>query len=138
MTSNNGWLIGAAVAFVLVSAQGQEVTRFSVSGEVLGASGHHTIHIALWDVTGFLKTPVEEIRIRPGESLHYKLFLKPGVWAISAYEDLNENGVLDVGIFGPREPHGFWRPFRGRHKPRFDEVAAMVDYDISDANLVLK
>jgi len=138
MTYERSWLIWAVMALALASAQGQEVPTFSVSGDVLGASGDHTIHVAVWDATGFLKKPVQEIRFRPGESVHYKFVLKPGHWAITAYEDLNENGVLDVGLFGPKEPHAFWRPFRGQHKPHFDEVAAIVDHDISDANLILK
>jgi hypothetical protein len=39
---------------------------------------------------------------------------------------------------GPKEPNGFWRAFTGHHKPRFEEVAAIVDRDVSDANIALK
>jgi hypothetical protein len=53
------------------------------------------------------------------------------------YEGWNENGVLDRVLFGQKEPNGFWRAFRGGHKPRFDEVAA-VDRDIADADFVVR
>jgi hypothetical protein len=57
---------------------------------------------------------------------------------VSAYEDRNENGVLDMGLFGPKEPSGFWRPFAGWHKPHFDEVVVQVDRNIADADVTLK
>jgi uncharacterized protein (DUF2141 family) len=64
--------------------------------------------------------------------------VRRGRWAISAFEDRNENGVLDMGLFGPKEPNGFCRPFHGRHQPHFDEVAISIDKDFTGANIVLK
>jgi uncharacterized protein (DUF2141 family) len=57
---------------------------------------------------------------------------------VSAYEDKNGNGVLDMGLFGPKEPSGFWRPFHAWRKPRFDDVAVDVGRDIADANVTLR
>jgi uncharacterized protein (DUF2141 family) len=57
---------------------------------------------------------------------------------VSAFEDINENGRLDMGLFGPKEPNGFWRQFRGHHQPRFDEVATLLDHDVLDADIVLR
>jgi hypothetical protein len=34
-----------------------------------------------------------------------------------------------MGLFGPKEPSGFWRAFHGWHKPRFSEVCASIDHD---------
>ena len=55
-----------------------------------------------------------------GKSTLYHFDVPPGHYALSAFEDLNGNGILDMGMFGPREPTGFWRPFQGRQKPRFE------------------
>jgi uncharacterized protein (DUF2141 family) len=71
---------------------------------------------------------------QPGHTARYTFVVPQSRWAISAHEDRNENGVLDTGLFGTREPSGFWRPFRGWHKPNFEEVAILVDRDIRDAN----
>ena len=121
----------------LSATHAQEPTHFSISGEIKAASGAHTIAVALWNEREFLQRPVKELRL-DGHATRYAFVVPQGRWAISAYEDRNENGVLDMGLFGPTEPSGFWRPFRGWHKPHFEEVAILVDHDITDANIVLK
>ncbi len=62
----------------------------------------------------------------------------PGRWALSAFEDVNGNGVLDMGLFGPTEPNGFFKAFSGWHKPQFDEVAFDVDGGVSGVDIALK
>jgi uncharacterized protein (DUF2141 family) len=39
--------------------------------------------------------------------------LKPGKYAISAFQDLNNNGKIDIGMFGPTEPYGYSNNARG-------------------------
>ena len=43
-----------------------------------------------------------------------------------------------MGLFGPKEPSGFWRPFGGWHKPRFDEVVTLFEGDARGLDIVLK
>ena len=43
-----------------------------------------------------------------------------------------------MGVFGPKEPSGFWRPFHGWRKPRFDDVAVQIDQNTTDAEIKLK
>ena len=64
-----------------------------------------------------------------GKSTLYHFDVPPGHYALSAFEDLNGNGILDMSMYGPKEPTGFWRPFQGWHKPRFDEVATLFEGD---------
>jgi uncharacterized protein (DUF2141 family) len=127
------WFVGAALA--PLSAEEPPLT---IAGRVRGAPRQHTVHVALWNADGFLKTPVRELRFAAGAALQFQLEVQPGRWAISAYEDRNENGVLDMGLFGPKEPSGFWRAFTGWHKPRFDEVAVTIERDVADADVLLK
>jgi len=75
--------------------------------------------------------------MRPGEPAEYHFEVAPGRWALSAYDDLNDNGKLDMGAFGPKEPNGFWKPFHAWRKPRFDDVAVEVDHDIGNADIRL-
>jgi uncharacterized protein (DUF2141 family) len=133
-----GWLAAVVVTVTLTATGAQETMHFSIAGEITGASGAHAIRVALWNEVGFLQKPVTDLRLDAGTAARYRFVVRPGRWAISAYEDRNENGVLDMGLFGPKEPTGFSRPFRGRHKPHFEDVAIPVDHDITDANILLK
>ncbi len=57
---------------------------------------------------------------------------------MSAFEDKNGNGVLDMGVFGPKEPSGFWRPFTAWRKPCFADVASQIDRSLADAQVMLR
>jgi len=123
------------LATTAVATPGGQVV---LSGKVLGASGKGTVHVALWQAEGFLKHPTAEVHFDPGKTTIFHFDVVPGRYALSAFEDLNRNGILDMGMFGPKEPTGFWRPFQGWHKPRFDEVATQFDGDARGLDIVLK
>jgi hypothetical protein len=111
---------------------------FKLSGRVLGSSGKNVVYVALWQADGFLKRPVQQVRTEPGPAPVFQFEVPAGRWAVSAFEDRNGNGTLDMGWFGPKEPSGFWRAFTGWHKPRFDEVASIIERDIPKADITLK
>ncbi len=113
-------------------------SRVVLSGRIVGASGEHPVHVALWQETGFLKQPVQELVLGPGAELEFRFEVSPGRWALSAFEDRDGNGVLDMGVFGPKEPAGFWRPFHRWRRPRFDDVAVQVERDTLDADVRLR
>jgi uncharacterized protein (DUF2141 family) len=129
---------GPIMILALTALAFADTKSITVSGRVRGASGGHTIHVALWDADGFLRKPVQETRLAAGADTHFQFVLQSGRCAVGAFEDKNENGVLDQGMFGPKEPAGFWRSFKGWHKPRFDEVASTCDRTITDADITLK
>jgi uncharacterized protein (DUF2141 family) len=130
----------SALTLLIVTAMAAPSTGPSqvvISGQIAGTSGRHSVYVALWDEQGFLVRPVQQLRIAPGAVAVFRFQAPPGRWAISAYEDENENGILDMGAFGPREPSGFWRPFHGWRKPRFADVAVAVGRDTLDADIRL-
>jgi uncharacterized protein (DUF2141 family) len=135
-----GWLrlVLACAVISMMAARTSGVDSLKISGRVTGGSGKHTIYVALWDAESFLKQPVQRVRIEPGTTASFQFQIAAGRWALSAFEDQNDNGVLDMGVFGPKEPSGFWHAFRAWRKPRFDDVAVQVDRDITDANIELK
>jgi uncharacterized protein (DUF2141 family) len=92
----------------------------------------------LWTAENFLDKPTRELTITPGAELRFHFDVAPGRWAVSAYEDKNDNGTLDVGAFGPKEPNGFWRPFKAWRKPRFDDVDMTVGAAVPNAVVTLK
>jgi uncharacterized protein (DUF2141 family) len=123
---------------VLSTARADAPATVTIAGRITGASKDHTVRVALWDADGFLHKPVRELSFAAGAELRFAFPVRPGRWAVSAYEDRNENGTLDMGLFGPKEPSGFFRAFHGWHKPRFDEVASTVERDVADADVTLK
>src|SRR5215831_3875776 len=110
MALSISWSRVAAQVMAVISLLGlpthAQERRVQVSGTVRGASGHHTIHILLWDQRRFLRTAVEESFLPAQTDVHYALAVPVGQWAIAASEDRNENGVLDIGRAGPKEPLG--------------------------------
>ncbi|MGB7264526.1 MAG: DUF2141 domain-containing protein [Terracidiphilus sp.] len=125
------------LAFASIPVWAGPPKTVTLSGRVIGASGRHIIYVALWNENGFLKTPVQRIRIDPQQTPAFQFQIPPGRWALSAFEDENANGVLDMGAFGPKEPSGFWRPFHAWRKPRFDDVAAEINQNTSNADIKL-
>lgn len=109
-----------------------------LSGHVRGVSGTHAVYVALWQKGEFLERPASQVRIAPGAAAEFRFNVSPGDWALSAFEDNNDNGVLDMGLFGPKEPSGFWRPFTAWRKPRFEDVSSIVTRDTPNADIRLK
>jgi uncharacterized protein (DUF2141 family) len=126
-----------ALAF-FANANASQTAMITIAGTVTGGSGHHSVYVALWSEQHFLETPAQTIHLLPGADARYRFVAPIGRWGVSAFEDSNENGRLDMGLFGPKEPSGFWRAFRGHRKPRFDDIATLVDHDVVDANITLR
>jgi uncharacterized protein (DUF2141 family) len=74
--------------------------------------------------------PVGEAEVKAG-NVHFSFLLPPGRYCIRCFLDLDGNGRLDRGLFGPTEPWGMsWRGRRSPGFPRFDDVAFPVDRDV--------
>ncbi len=126
------------VAALLAALAHGEPAGVALSGHVLAASGKHAVHVALWRSDGFLEHPAQQVAFAPGVTPAFRFEVAPGPWAISAFEDRNDNGILDMGLFGPKEPIGFWRPFTARRKPKFRDVVVLVSHDIANADITLR
>lgn len=91
--------------------------------------------------------PVAMLAVKIGEkemeqkSAFFKFMnIPPGTYAIQGFQDVNGNGILDEGSFGPKEPWGasslVKRPqFR---PPRFEEVKFELKQDITDMTIYIK
>ena len=56
-----------------------------------------------------------------------------GTYGIKCFQDVNGNGKLDIGIFGPREPWRNYRPKRPIFRaPKFEEIAFRLEKDAID------
>jgi uncharacterized protein (DUF2141 family) len=133
------WRVAQFVALALAiggaRAQTASPGTLNLSGKVIGGSGKYVIYVALWDAQTFLGRPVRQLRLERGTTPEFHFQVPPGHWAVSAFEDLNDNGILDMGHFGPKEPSGFWRPFHAWRKPRFEDVESLIDKDTPNADI---
>ena len=105
----SGWIVTGAVAADLTV----EVTGHQ--------SSDGTVRVALYgDSKSFPQTPLRGVE---GAALHEPLVLSfkdvaPGVYALTAYHDENDNKKMDRGLFGiPSERYGFSRDARGDKGP---------------------
>jgi uncharacterized protein (DUF2141 family) len=75
-----------------------------------------------------------------GKSIEFVFYnVLPQSYCIEAFVDVNANGKLDMGAFGPKEPWGNYRFARPRMRaPRFDEMAFEVNADIDGISIRLE
>ncbi|MCG2811747.1 MAG: DUF2141 domain-containing protein [Candidatus Aminicenantes bacterium] len=117
----------------------------SVSGEV-SAKGQGRIHLFLLTCEQFKaddESAALHLVVDPGSSgqavpFHFAQ-VAPGEYGIRCYQDENNNGKLDFGTFGPKEPWGMShnkRPFM--RSPRFEEICFQVDADIDKLMIKVK
>ena len=65
--------------------------------------------------------------------------LAPGRYALKAFQDTNENGKIDIGVFGPKEPWATYRPARPKLRPpRFEEMVFDAAGSVTNADLVMR
>ena len=87
------------------------------------------IRLGLYDAASYpddkaAPAAAADVPAEPGETSVVLHDLKPGTYAIQAYQDINANDKMDTSWIGlPLEPFGFSRDARPHlHKPRFRQV----------------
>lgn len=100
--------------------------------------GEGLVSIGVWgSEDDFLRRSVasRNIPVKDGEVVAV-IDLPPGRYAVSAYQDLDEDGELDSGLFRiPREPTGFSNDARGVVGPPVFDAAAL---DLPDHGAVVR
>jgi len=110
-------------------AQSPKVT---ISGEIITSmQPKGKIIVFLVDEATFKRpqTGIDTVIIKPlGRIVHFTFkFCKKGTYGIRCFYDLNNNGILDKGMFGPTEPYGFsWKS--GKKFPfDFSDISFFAD-----------
>ncbi len=116
----------------LAPAQAQSATSLVIHVANVDAKGG-MIRLGLYDAAGYSDDKTEpvaaaDVKAQAGETVVVLRDLKPGIYAIQAYQDVNANDKMDVTWFGyPLEPFGFSRDAKPRfRKPRFKQVEFAV------------
>ena len=93
--------------------------------------GKGNVVAAIWkDENSFFKTPLTSRSLKADkQALEFSFELPEGEYAISVYQDINENNKLDLGIFNiPKEPVGFGNNFRPKFSaPKFRDCAVKLN-----------
>ena len=131
-------LLMVALAFGALASADETAGMHEVEGDCLvGREGVLFAYVV--DAGGFASplTGFHELRLRigPAEAMagmvHISFMLPPGRYGIRCFLDINGNGRLDRGPFGPTEPWGMsWNAGRRFGFPRFDDIAFRVGKDI--------
>ena len=90
------------------------------------------------DKSDWLKTPFQKISLSTNESSKKASFNVPyGTYAVSIYQDINENGKLDQNFLGiPKEPIGFGNNHKPLGKPDFE--SALIEYSLKSQPEAIK
>ncbi|MBN1186092.1 MAG: DUF2141 domain-containing protein [Bacteroidales bacterium] len=100
---------------IISKAQSTDIT---ISGEIITTlQNKGKIVVFLVDFATFKKplTGLDTVFVNPKDKIVYYTFkpCKKGSYGIRCFQDLNNNGILDKGMFGPAEPYGFsWKSGR--------------------------
>ena len=120
-------------SFILVivlinSLMTRDVTITVVAKNVQIGKGFVVVEI--WsDEKMFLKKPLMSKTLKAvNQTLEFTFELTEGRYAISVYQDLNDNKKLDLGIFNiPKEPVGFGNNFRPKFSaPKFEDCTIFL------------
>ncbi|MBO0931984.1 DUF2141 domain-containing protein [Fibrella aquatilis] len=127
----NAYLIGWHLLLwsLMTSAQSAKV-RIDVTGVAVGKG---PVVVNIYDSADhFFKQAAYTKTVNDAQSTVTVLFdLPAGRYALSVYQDTNNNKRLDQGWFNvPTEPVGFGNNFRPRlSAPRFEDCAVLVNND---------
>ena len=76
------------------------------------------------DDKSFFKKPFISKTLRANnQNLNFSFDIPEGIYAVAVYQDINENGKLDKGLFSiPKEPYGLSNNYRPKFSaPTFDD-----------------
>ncbi len=115
----------------VVSESKAQETMNSIQGEIILGNAKGKVYIFLVDEKTFdvKLSGIDTLIIQPISSILHFCFpkVKNGVYGIRCFQDLNNNGILDKGLFGPTEPYGFsWKS--GKKFPfNFSDISFTVN-----------
>ena len=140
MNGRRTCIVSCVIVALAVPGAAEEL--YSLSG-VVEYSGPGSIYIYVVDEESS-GTPNHGIRwatlVPDGEDLPFAFDAIPaGRYGIRCFQDRNQNGRLDRGIFGPTEPWAMsWQDEEPRAWPRWEDWSFEVNRDLRDITLVLE
>jgi len=124
-----------------------QADNFSIRGEIL-FSETGVLYVYLVDEKSFA-TPLSgyrtlilepnQLEASAGKILFVFDAVPRGRYAIRCFQDVNNDGVLNRGIFGPSEPWGMtWQNKKHPRIPKFEDIVFDLNKDIKYLRIVMK
>ena len=146
---NTKWIATACLLFIMglaspVSAQSE---TFSIEGKLLfNNSGDIFVSLVTEDLFGTPLTGIRKFIIKINQDdikknmVSFKFeSIAPGEYGIRCFQDVNGNGILDKGMFGPKEPWGMsWQDDKPAGWPKFKHICFEVTANIRNLNIDLR
>jgi uncharacterized protein (DUF2141 family) len=133
-----------SIVIALAMLAAPEEAQHTVRGTISNCSGEHTIFIALFDSNAFFTEAgkaqqwrkVAATEVKNGKVV-YEFKVVPGEYGVAAFEDEDEDGLLDFGMFGPSEPQQLYKKFTAWRPPKFEDVKFLVKGNVLHADIEL-
>ena len=146
---NTEWMVTGCLIFIMgfatpVFAQSE---TFSIEGELLfNKSGDIYISLVTEELFGTPLAGVRKfiIKIKEDEIKKNRVAFRfedvaPGVYGLRCFQDVNGNGILDKGVFGPKEPWGMsWQGDKPARWPKFKHICFEITANITNLIIDLK
>ncbi len=120
-------------------------TTFIISGTITNFQPGKTIYLALYPTEEdfnnrncYRKAIFESDKLPPDTADYSFTEVAPGEYIIACYQDVNSDGKINMGLFGPKEPYRIYKPNYGFFGPKFKKCKFKVTGDIDTAHIVLK
>lgn len=120
-------------------------TTYSVRGVITNYKPDKTIYVAMFSNSNDFKQckPYKKLRfsqnqLPPDTLLFIFSEVEPGEYIIASYQDINGDGKMNKGLFGPTEPYRIYKPNYGLFGPKFSKCKFTVNGNITTADMVLK
>lgn len=128
-----------------ISYSQQPDTTFSVSGLITNVEKGKAVFIALFSNQkdfkkhiAYKKQGFKRVDVS-GNPIHYVFDnVESGEYIIVAFQDINGDKKINIGIFGPKEPCEIFKPKKSLFRPKFEKCKFCINTNIGNANIVLK
>lgn len=118
---------------------------FTVSGIIVNYKAGKTLYLALYNSEKDFSKQNCFMKLRffgdklPADSLSYCFNdVTAGEYIVAAYQDLNDDGKINMTLFGPVEPYYIYKPNYGRFGPKFNKCKFFLNSNITDAHIIFK
>jgi uncharacterized protein (DUF2141 family) len=120
-------------------------TAFSIAGTITQFRPGKTVYLGIFDSEDHFKSKTFcrktffKGACLDADTLRFTFDqLQPGEYVIAGYQDINGDGVMNMGPFGPTEPYHIYLPKYGIFGPKFKSCKFRLEKNLDSINIVFK
>ncbi len=123
----------------------EDTTTYTVKGIITNYKPNATLYFAMYssqkdfDEQNFYRKLRHLKDQLPKDTIRFEFTgVKKGHYIIAGYQDIDGNGKIKMGWFGPKEPFYIYQPNYGIFAPKFSKCKFLVDQDIDTIKIIFK